>query len=68
MPASIHSAVSGAMFAAFTAGACADPGVTVLHGFNFSDGECPLGRQRCGSDGRIYGSTYAGGTAGLGTV
>lgn len=43
-------------------------GVTVLHGFDFADGEYPMGRILLGQDGRLYGSTYAGGSNGLGTV
>ncbi len=54
--------------AAFAASAAAGAGVTVLPGFDYDDGEFPEGRLLVGSDGRIYGTTYAGGSAHLGTV
>jgi len=59
------------VLAALLAGPAAragSPGVTVLHSFNYADGMYPQGRLLYGSDGRIYGSTYAGGLTGLGTV
>lgn len=46
----------------------ASAGVTVLHGFDFADGEYPIGRVLLGRDGRLYGTTNAGGAGGLGTV
>ncbi len=49
-------------------GASAGPGVTVLHGFGYDEGQYPIGRLLYGSDGRIYGTTYGGGAAGLGTA
>jgi len=46
----------------------AGAGVTVLHGFDYDDGEYPEGRLLIGHDGRIYGTTYAGGSSHVGTV
>jgi len=53
---------------ALLAAAPLQAGVTVLHGFDYADGEYPIGRVLVGQDGRIYGTTNAGGTGGLGTV
>ena len=39
-----------------------------LHSFNFADGALPYGNMMQGSDGALYGTTYVGGSAGLGTV
>lgn len=50
------------------ASAVAGPGVTVLHGFGYDEGQYPIGRLLYGSDGRIYGTTYGGGAARLGTA
>ena len=61
-------AACAAGLALWAAGAGAGPGVTVLHGFGYSDGQYPIGRLLYGSDGRIYGTTYGGGNAGLGTA
>ena len=46
----------------------AGQGVTVLHSFNYSDGQYPEGRLVQGNDGAFYGTTYAGGAHGLGEV
>jgi uncharacterized repeat protein (TIGR03803 family) len=43
-------------------------GLTVLHAFDYADGQYPEGRLVQGADGRIYGTTYAGGVNGYGTV
>jgi len=56
------------LWLALLAAAPLQAGVTVLHGFDFAEGEYPIGRVLLGQDGRIYGSTYAGGSGGLGTV
>jgi len=36
-------------------------GITVLHSFNYDDGQYPEGRLVQGNDGAFYGTTYAGG-------
>ena len=43
-------------------------GITVLHSFNYMDGQYPEGRLVQGSDGAFYGTTYAGGAHLLGEV
>ncbi|MBS0446815.1 MAG: hypothetical protein JSR59_12805 [Proteobacteria bacterium] len=48
--------------------AAAAGGLTVLHGFDFDDGQYPEGRIVQGPDGRYYGTTYAGGVYGYGTA
>ena len=68
MPTNFLSTLCGVLFAACGAGAVAGPGVTVLRSFNNVDGQYPIGRLLYGSDGRIYGTTYGGGAAGLGTA
>ncbi|MFZ0731195.1 MAG: choice-of-anchor tandem repeat GloVer-containing protein [Candidatus Sulfotelmatobacter sp.] len=42
--------------------------VKVLHTFNLTDGEFPYSGLARGSDGYLYGTTFAGGTVGCGTV
>lgn len=64
----LRSTLGGAAAALLCAGAAAGPGVTVLHSFDGADGQYPQGRLLRGSDGRLYGSTSAGGSLGLGTV
>ena len=39
-----------------------------LHSFSFTDGANPRTKLTQGSDGKLYGTTYQGGVAGLGTV
>lgn len=46
----------------------AGDGITVLHGFNYQDGQFPEGRLVQGNDGAFYGTTYAGGAQGYGEV
>jgi uncharacterized repeat protein (TIGR03803 family) len=58
----------GIAMAALAGAAAAGPGVTVLHSFDYADGQYPQGLLLFGSDGRIYGTTSAGGTAGLGSA
>ena len=53
-------AVAGAVHAA--------NGITVLHSFNYADGQYPEGRLLQGNDGAFYGTTYAGGADGLGEI
>ena len=36
-------------------------GISVLHSFNYADGQYPEGRLVQGPDGAFYGTTYAGG-------
>lgn len=68
MRVKVQAIVCAALLGLLGAGATAGPGVTVLRGFDYVDGQYPLGRLLHGSDGRIYGTTYAGGAAGLGTA
>ncbi len=42
--------------------------LTVLHKFNITDGEAPVGGTTLGTDGYYYGTTMFGGTVGFGTV
>ncbi len=42
--------------------------LTVLHSFDYADGQFPEGRLVEGDDGNFYGTTYAGGASGLGTA
>lgn len=61
------SAEGGTVFRASTSGA-----VTTIHNFcskaNCADGSLPMGGVVLGSDGNLYGTTYAGGTQGQGTI
>lgn len=68
MPTNLRATSCAALLALLCAAASAGPGVTVLHSFDYADGQYPQGRLLYGSDGRLYGSTYAGGLAGYGTV
>jgi uncharacterized repeat protein (TIGR03803 family) len=43
-------------------------GITVLHSFDYLDGQYPEGRLVQGNDGAFYGTTYAGGANGYGEV
>jgi uncharacterized repeat protein (TIGR03803 family) len=52
---------------ALPAAACAG-GLTVLHSFDYAEGQYPEGRLVQGPDGRYYGTTYGGGVNGYGTV
>jgi uncharacterized repeat protein (TIGR03803 family) len=42
--------------------------LTVLHRFNITDGEAPVGGLSLGKDGFYYGTTVFGGDAGFGTI
>ena len=59
---------AAAAFGLAALAAAAGPGVTVLHAFDYDDGQYPEGGLLYGRDGRLYGTTYAGGSRHLGTV
>lgn len=42
--------------------------LTVLHSFNFEDGQYPIAAPWVGADGQVFGTTSAGGAHSLGTV
>jgi len=58
----------GLALAAAPVAARAGNGVTVLHSFDYADGQYPEGRLVQGNDGAFYGTTYAGGGNGYGEV
>lgn len=60
--------VIGIVCAAASADAIAADGITVLHAFNYADGQYPQGPLVELSDHSLIGTTYAGGSNGLGTV
>jgi uncharacterized repeat protein (TIGR03803 family) len=65
----LRNAVVGfAILLTCAASPIAAAGVTVLHSFNYADGQYPEGRLLQAPDGSLIGTTYAGGDFGYGTV
>ena len=66
--ARLSSALVAACALAMSTPLNAANGITVLHSFDYDDGQYPEGRLVEGTDGAFYGTTYGGGARHLGEI